>query len=81
MNDKDNEPVDSSIESTKPSAELLRQLQQGIDDAKNGRTVDLGSFAQYVDDEIDDQADTLPAPPISNYEPEPDYPIEWYSNE
>jgi hypothetical protein len=30
---------------------LAEQIRQGINDAEHGRTVDLGSFAQYLKDE------------------------------
>jgi hypothetical protein len=34
--------------------EALAAVLEGIEQSKRGETVDLGSFAQYADDEIDD---------------------------
>lgn len=39
--------------------DLNAKLAEGIQQVKDGDTVDLGSFAKYADDEIDDDATDL----------------------
>jgi hypothetical protein len=52
-------PGDDLLARMKKVTELNARIRRGLTEAERGETVDLGSFAQYADDEPEKAADDL----------------------